>query len=178
MGNEQALKIYQDLIQLTANACQKLTDRVDIHVYYSDFIPKVEDVWNWAFAKHLQSSNKDLGKRMKEAFKELFSLGYEQVVIIGSDCPYVSEELFQSALKLLITNDLVIGPALDGGFYLLGAKDHSHLAFNDIVWSTENVYAMLHSNVQSMNISVGLLPELEDIDNEAAYNRYLNSRTD
>ena len=163
IGKEQTLFIYQKLIDHTIAVTKELS--VDKIVFYSDFIDK-KDNWNNAlFQKKLQSGN-DLGERMKNAFKSSFTAGYEKVVIIGTDCYDLTETIINKAFESLNENDVVIGPAEDGGYYLLGIKKFLPQFFENIEWSTDKVFDQTIAVCNTLGLSTFLLQELNDIDDE------------
>jgi rSAM/selenodomain-associated transferase 1 len=163
IGNEQTLFIYRQLIAHTISVTKDLS--VDKIVFYSDSINEKDDWENKIYQKELQSG-KDLGERMKNAFKSSFTAGFEKIVIIGTDCFELDSEHLINAFKQLNNADVVIGPATDGGYYLLGMKKFYPEFFENIDWSTEKVFKQTFSICEQLYLSVFLLPELSDIDNE------------
>jgi len=136
VGDETALKIYKFLLQKTRDVSLKVTS--DKAVYYSVKI-RTNDIWdNEIYQKH-QQNGEDLGIRMKNAFKDGFNSGYQKVMIIGSDLYNLSSENIENAFKELKKNDVVIGPALDGGYYLLGMNSLQQNIFENKYWGTETV---------------------------------------
>jgi len=136
IGDEKTLNIYTFLLKHTVSITQNLT--VDKFVFYSEKIWK-EDLWDLnIFRKKLQTGA-DLGKRMENAFRELFEMGYEKIIIIGSDMYDISQTDLEDAFSALDTHDFVIGPAQDGGYYLLGMKQLKKELFTNKNWSTETV---------------------------------------
>ncbi len=136
VGNKTALDIYQFLLQKTKDVALEVnTDRA---VYYSVKI-RENDIWNPStFKKHLQQGD-DLGIRMRNAFKEGFDKGYEKIIIVGSDLYDLTANDIEKSFELLNTNDVVIGPAEDGGYYLLGMNYLHEKIFKDKAWGTESV---------------------------------------
>ncbi|WP_166967185.1 TIGR04282 family arsenosugar biosynthesis glycosyltransferase [Yeosuana marina] len=159
IGNEAALEIYKFLLEHTAEISK--TVKADRYVFYSENIKK-EDVWNSeVFRKKLQYGY-DLGARMENAFSELFQLGYEKIIIIGSDLLDLTTEHIHDAFQLLNTNDFVVGPAKDGGYYLLGMKSVHSEIFKNKDWGSSTVLENTLNDIQ--NSSFRLLEELNDID--------------
>ncbi|WP_299110844.1 TIGR04282 family arsenosugar biosynthesis glycosyltransferase [uncultured Winogradskyella sp.] len=159
IGDVNALEVYKYLINHTASIAQKVN--CDPYVFYSENITK-NDSWNdLHFNKKLQHGN-DLGERMKNAFEALFKKGYEKVVIIGSDLLDLNETIIENAFKALDNNDIAIGPAEDGGYYLLGMKTLYPTVFNIENWGTETVYEQTLSKL--IHNSVYVLEMLNDID--------------
>jgi hypothetical protein len=136
VGDQTALDIYKFLLKKTKNIASEVA--ADKAVYYSVKI-RENDIWDARiFQKHLQVGE-DLGIRMLHAFKNGFEAGYEKVMIIGSDLYDLSSEDIEKAFTALATNDLVIGPAEDGGYYLLGMKTMHTTIFKNKNWGTETV---------------------------------------
>jgi rSAM/selenodomain-associated transferase 1 len=163
IGNEQALFVYQKLIEHTIAITKKIS--ADKIVYYSDSIVE-KDTWeNNIYQKKLQSG-KDLGERMKIAFKSSFTAGYDKVIIIGTDCFELNEEFISIAFEKMNDDDVVLGPAIDGGYYLLGMKKFYSSLFENIEWSSEKVLKQTLTTAMRLNLSVFLLPQLSDIDRE------------
>jgi len=159
IGDKSALDIYKYLLQHTAIVAKKVEARR--YVFYSEHINH-NDIWNVAhFKKKLQTGH-DLGERMLNAFKNLLNSGYEKVVIIGSDLLDLSEDIIDDALEKLDFNDVVIGPAKDGGYYLLGMKTLHPEVFKNKTWGTETVRQETLNDLQNSNVF--LLQELNDID--------------
>ena len=103
---------------------------------------------------------------MSDAFSEVFNAGFGQAVIIGSDCLQLQAQVFEDAFAILQYKDLVIGPANDGGYYLLGMKKMHEFIFRNKDWSTDSVLKQTFEDIARHQLSVGLLPELIDIDTE------------
>lgn len=159
IGDENALEVYRFLLNHTANISKDI--KADRYVYYSENIKK-EDLWeSGVFRKKLQNGS-DLGARMQNAFSELLKMGYEKVIIIGSDLLDLKAELVNEAFGQLDSNDVVIGPALDGGYYLLGLKNLHPNLFENKTWGTETVLKDTKNDLQ--NSKLHLLKELNDID--------------
>lgn len=106
---------------------------------------------------------KDLGERMQAAITQGLQ-HFAAVIVVGSDCPFIDEDYIDSAIGALQDSDVVIGPANDGGYVLLGLKQpHPHL-FNNITWGTDKVLRETLNMLKRNRQSVALLPALPDID--------------
>ena len=163
LGDQRALDIYKSLLIHTCEISKELQE--DKYIFYEDFI-NLDDIWpNNIYNKKLQHGN-NLGARMKDAFHFLFKLGFNKVVIIGSDCFELTTEVLQEAFDRLSTNDIVIGPASDGGYYLLGMKKIHSFLFEKIKWSTDAVLQQTIGLCNRNQLSYFLLSELSDIDEE------------
>jgi len=162
IGNDAALEIYKELLNHTRSIVQKIN--AGKIVFYSDKIEH-RDEWTGNILKAKQHG-KDLGEKMMNAFKEMFFKGYAKAVIIGTDCPSLNEYIIVEAFERLNEKDIVIGPACDGGYYLLGMKKlYPHL-FENIDWSTPHVLNETLYACNKNDLDYFLLPALPDIDEE------------
>ena len=106
----------------------------------------------------------DLGQRMQQAMAQAFAEGSERVVLLGCDCPAMSAEIMAQAFAALADHDLVLGPALDGGYYLLGLVAPQPLLFVDMEWGDEAVLARTLDRAEAASLRVFLLESLADVD--------------
>ncbi len=163
IGEERALNVYEKLLAHTHKICSALT--CDRYVFYADEIVQ-EDCWEKTlFTKYVQTGS-DLGDRMQHAFEMIFSKGYNQVLIIGSDCYELDTPLLETAFTALENDKVVIGPATDGGYYLLGLQQHLPFLFRKISWSTSTVCTETINRCRQQQLSIHILPVLTDIDEE------------
>lgn len=159
VGDATALSIYMFLLQKTKDIASKV--QADKAVYYSVSV-RENDFWDvTVFQKH-QQIGKDLGIRMLNAFKNGFAAGYKNVLIIGSDIYDLTPEIIEEGFDKLAENDLVIGPAEDGGYYLLGMKSLHPEIFKNKDWGTSTVRKDTIKDLEDKKLL--LLPELNDID--------------
>lgn len=159
IGDEAALEVYKILLNHTAKITEKVT--ADKFVFYAGTIAQ-HDAWNnEIFSKKLQIDG-DLGVKMHHAFLELFELGYEKVVIVGSDLFDLTSREIDDAFTALAHNDTVIGPAEDGGYYLLGMKTLNTAIFENKDWGTATVLQDTLKDLKAK--SVFRLPAKNDID--------------
>ena len=159
IGNKAALDVYKILLDHTVQITQELP--CDKHVYYSEkIIP--EDIWdNERYIKKLQQGS-DLGERMKDAFQNGFTEGYSRILVIGSDMYDLDHKDIMNAFAKLEDNDAVLGPAKDGGYYLLGMKRLLPAVFHSKDWGSDTVFEDTMKDLQGMK--VGLLEERNDVD--------------
>lgn len=106
----------------------------------------------------------DLGQRMMRSLVDAFSNNAEQVIIIGTDCPGLNSQILASAFEKLKVCDLVLGPALDGGYYLIGLRRVVPELFSQISWGTAQVFQQTIEIAQKLNLLSGYLPSLADVD--------------
>ncbi len=117
----------------------------------------------------------DLGRRMYSAFQRAFHAGAKRVAIIGSDCPVIGVEDIREAWGGLQTHDVVLGPAADGGYWLIGLRQLQPDLFRDVCWSTDYVFAETLRRVQHAGLSVKLLRELADVDTDLDWRAFLGA---
>ncbi|MEJ7741044.1 MAG: TIGR04282 family arsenosugar biosynthesis glycosyltransferase [Chitinophagaceae bacterium] len=174
VGDAMALDMYKSMLQHTCHICSPLD--VEKYVFYSDTL-EGQDMWTTAlFKKQLQQPG-DLGARMQHAFTMLFE-EHEKVVIVGSDCMELTSVIINQAFEVLTSTDVVLGPALDGGYYLVGMKKLHPVLFKDIPWSTDKVLVQTLQICNEQRLSYGLLPVLSDIDQEEDWLRFMNASTE
>jgi len=159
IGNQSALNIYNYLLNHTEQTIRNI--HCDKAVFYSVKI-RVNDIWNSNIYQKLQQKGKDLGSRMSIAFKYAFENNYKKVIIIGSDLFDLKPKHISTALNMLDKHDVVIGPAQDGGYYLLGMKKKHSNIFENKAWGTSTVLKDTLKDLQ--HLDVFHLEELNDID--------------
>ncbi|WP_285651644.1 TIGR04282 family arsenosugar biosynthesis glycosyltransferase [Allomuricauda sp. NBRC 101325] len=159
VGDEAALEIYKFLLQRTVDFTKALA--VEKWVFYSEEIWK-DDLWdNSIYGKRLQKGT-DLGERMQHAFSEGFNAGFDNVIIIGSDMYHLTQSDLEEAFAQLDNHDFVVGPAEDGGYYLLGMKTLKEALFQHKAWGTDTVLEDTLKDIS--NDTVSLLEVKNDID--------------
>lgn len=176
VGNENALAIYQFLLGHTV-AITKETNAAK-QVWYSEEI-WANDIWaNTIYEKRLQVGH-HLGERMANAFQSAFASGYERVIIIGSDMYDLNRSDIENAFTMLNETDFVIGPATDGGYYLLGMKTFKPELFEHKNWGSDTVLEMTLNDLKNENIhlldarnDVDVYDDIKDI---AAFQPYLKN---
>ena len=169
VGSEKATEVYRHLVHYT----QQLTRYCpwEKTVYYADFVNHA-DGWS-GYGKALQVGQ-DLGQRMANAFQDRFAAGAEKVIIIGSDCLALTEEHLFTAFQALDQADVVIGPATDGGYYLLGMKMFHPSLFENMPWSQPNLRLMTEQAIQQQGLTGKQLAELTDIDEWSDYEQAMH----
>ncbi len=159
VGDKAALDIYKHLLKHTFTITNTL--KAQKQVYYSDEIWE-DDIWdNGIFEKRLQKG-KDLGERMANAFLQGFKEGYKNIIIIGSDMYDLGTTDLEYAFSALEQNKFVLGPAEDGGYYLLGMKNFNETLFKNKNWGKDDVFQKTMEDLK--NEKVHLLKTKNDID--------------
>ena len=106
----------------------------------------------------------ELGGKMQAAFQQAFNSGAKAVVIIGTDCPGLTGQHLHHAFEHLTSHDVVMGPAADGGYYLLGMTRLHAEFFQDKAWSTASVLSDTLADAARLGLRVAQLPTLHDVD--------------
>ena len=160
VGKETALDIYKQLITHTRKVVEQV--QCEKYVFYAGEIDH-EDEWNSKdFEKFLQVKG-DLGDKMQDSFETVIRKT-SPVLIIGSDCPELTTDDIERAFLELEDNDVVIGPAVDGGYYLLGMNDLQLFLFEDMPWSEEELIQETIFKIQDRGLRYSLLSTKSDVD--------------
>ncbi|MFZ1808278.1 MAG: TIGR04282 family arsenosugar biosynthesis glycosyltransferase [Cyclobacteriaceae bacterium] len=163
LGDDKALAVYFKLVNHTQSITKGLT--VDKMVCYSHHVDS-EDSWsNELYQKRIQEGD-TLGEKLEYAVKHAFEKGYQSVGVIGSDCFELTEEILKESFIKLVTNDAVIGPAKDGGYYLLGMRTFVPEFFKGKEWSTATVAKDTINDFKRLGLTHFVLPALSDVDRE------------
>ncbi|RYY26377.1 MAG: glycosyltransferase [Chitinophagaceae bacterium] len=163
IGNDKALAVYHQLLSYTRTITDKLPFKK--FVFYSDWI-ETGDNWNNSIYIKKSQQGPGLGEKIINAFSEVFYNGYSKVVIIGTDCPGLTSAILSQAFDYLQHYDVVLGPATDGGYYLLGMNKLYPGLLQEISWSTDRVLAQTLQACKKARLSYVLLETLSDIDTE------------
>lgn len=168
IGAEAALRVYRRLAEHAAAEARALAPGVAlrIHVTPADAIGAVRG-WLGGGAVYLPQSGDDLGARMRSAFEAAFAAGHERVVIIGSDLPDLSADALRRAFAALGSHRAVLGPARDGGYWLLGLREMVPGVFDGVAWSTDRVLAETLERLRAAGCEPALLEERGDVDRTA-----------
>jgi len=165
LGEDLALAIYKGLVQ-------DILGTLDSGKYFFRLCFYPASSWQivkeWLGNTYLYSPQQgnDLGERMENAMSRAFSDGMEKVLVIGSDVPELTGRIIAEAFNALDTNDAVLGPAFDGGYYLIGFNKSTFLPdiFHGIEWSTASVFSQTMGILKKSGHGVHILTKLTDID--------------
>lgn len=168
LGDRGALNVYAAMV---ADLLVELNPLLNILVPYfdvppdpSDHPPSVNSLMSRGLLK--VQRGRDLGERMSNAFQEVFAAGVERAILIGSDIPQIDSELLEDYLAELRTCPMVVGPAVDGGYYLIGfqRRHFDPSLFDDIEWSTEGVLEQTLDKTRSLELDCYIGTKLQDVD--------------
>ncbi len=163
IGNVAALDVYKKLLAHTFQISQKA--RADKFIFYAGEIVE-DDMWSVENYFKLRQADSYLGGKMLSAFLQVLDKGYQNVCIIGSDCYELSTTIVDAAFAALNHVDVVVGPATDGGYYLLGMKEMHKGIFENKNWSSETVFTETVQSIIEAELTYQTLPALNDVDEE------------
>ena len=158
-GDDIALKVYNRLLDFTCTMASQVSGKKV--VYFNHFIEE-EGIWDDGYEKRLQVDG-NLGAKMASAFEEEFT-NSSRIILIGSDCAEISAKDIENAFEKLLNCDLVLGPAEDGGYYLIGMKENYHSLFEDMPWSEECLLEKTLEKAADEGLDFHILPLKTDID--------------
>jgi uncharacterized protein len=165
LGLKAALDVYKELVFHTYDILQKVSDQCDVIVFLNEKLEERPPYLPDSFQLFTQHGN-SLGERISHAFEKVFSLGYSSVAIIGTDCLELREEHLRQTFHELKVIDVCIGPAYDGGYYLIALNAYHPELFQDIPWSTDLVLMETMQILTKRQLSYTFLEVLNDIDTE------------
>lgn len=137
---------------------------VDFEVRYEGGNRPLMEEWLGADTSYLSQGRGDLGTRMERTFSEAFHQGVKRVVIVGSDCPGITKATLRTTFDLLSQFDLVLGPANDGGYYLIGLGQETPQLFQGIPWGTGQVRARTVEIAKRLGLQLVNIEPLDDVD--------------
>jgi rSAM/selenodomain-associated transferase 1 len=120
----------------------------------------------------LAQGSGDLGHRLQLVSQQVFEFGFSAVCVIGTDCPGLGGDTLHQAFARLRTSEGVIGPATDGGYYLIGVKKHLKELFQNIPWSTDQAFSTTLRAAERVGVSMACLSPLDDVDTEDDWRRW------
>jgi uncharacterized protein len=172
MGEAAACAAYRRLVEVVLNNLSGLP--LELRYTPDDAAPEIQP-WLRTGWQACPQGEGDLGARLQGACDQHFSAGAKAVVIIGSDCPHVTRDDIREASRLLRKSDLVLGPATDGGYWLIGLRQPQPALFEGIRWGTEEVLAQTLERARNASLKIQLLRILSDVDTQKDWNEFVNS---
>ncbi len=166
LGAVGASNLHRQMTEHTlAQVRQLRADGVAIEIHYAGAETDRELAdWLGADLVYRSQGDGDLGERMVLSIETALQAGHDRVIIIGTDCPGLNPEILQLAFQQLRDRDLMLGPAIDGGYYLIGMQRFIPELFVGISWGTSAVRQQTIEIATKLGLSLGDLPLLADID--------------
>ncbi|WP_172354795.1 MULTISPECIES: TIGR04283 family arsenosugar biosynthesis glycosyltransferase [Thermoleptolyngbya] len=167
LQRQMTAQVLRQIRPLLSPTAENSTRPISAEIWFAGGeLSQMADWLGTSWALHPQPSG-DLGDRLLSAVERAIAAGAERVVVIGADCPSVDSVILQQAFTALQSHDLVLGPATDGGYYLIGLRQPLADLFSGIDWGTERVFAQTRAIAQALHLSVATLDPLTDIDTAA-----------
>jgi rSAM/selenodomain-associated transferase 1 len=167
IGDVEAAKLYRELAERNFSVIRSLHQNNFCDLVISFDPPeKSEDIKRWlsSSCEYWPQSGDSLSERLSQAFAEAFQKGCHRVMALGSDTLGLTTDIIQQGFEALQSSDVVIGPAEDGGYYLIGLNDFQLELFREIPWSTNAVLQQTYSRISKLGLSHQTLVQLEDLD--------------
>ena len=179
LGNNEAAAVQKKLTEHTMLQVRKLMQLcpVSVCVYFNGGSRRKIEQWLGPDFRYREQGRGDLGKRMAHAFAEAFLQQYKRTVIIGTDCPHLNVAHMEQAFAALRRKDLVLGPATDGGYYLIGLSRNEKSLFENISWGTDSVLAETLNIAAEKGLAAELLEALSDVDRPEDL-KHINNHSD
>ncbi|MEO0867522.1 MAG: TIGR04282 family arsenosugar biosynthesis glycosyltransferase [Cyanobacteria bacterium J06642_11] len=164
LGAVQAAELQRWMTTSMVREMAGLHPDVERQIHFSGGGLSKMQSWLGRQLTYLPQFSGGLGNRLNQAFVGNFRSGMDAVVAIGADCPQLSTRHFEQAFKLLKTHDVVLGPAADGGYYLIGLNQPQAKLFENIAWGTNMVFRQTVAIANTLDLSVATLEQLRDVD--------------
>jgi hypothetical protein len=166
LGADGAAELHQQMVRRTLRVAARFAnDRpAQLEVEFDgEDAAEMERLFGSSFTYRRQSAG-DLGARLSRSIRDAFDQNSGRVVVIGTDCPGVSSRILATAFRLLATHDVVLGPASDGGYYLIGLRAPQDDLFHDIPWGSGDVFQTTRQRAEESQLLTALLPTMDDVD--------------
>jgi len=170
LGEEGASELHREMTEFTVQNISGLSEHnINIQIRYTGGNQSEMEQWLGEDLVYVDQGDSDLGQRMERCFRESFDEGYSKTVIIGTDCPSLGSADVEEAFALLEDNSVVLGPAVDGGYYLIGIRASApeivfSAVFEEIPWGTSEVLSLTLNALAETGIDLGLLDDKDDVD--------------
>ena len=169
LGPEGAAQLQREMAEFLLE--QLTYPKWQLDIYFTGSHLTDMQAWLGQYQNYYPQSSGDLGERLCHGFRQTFQTfpyapqyAGQKVIAIGADCPEVGVRQIQQAFRQLATHDVVIGPAQDGGYYLIGLRAHTPRLFQKIDWSTPKVFSQTCQKAANLGLSIAYLETLSDID--------------
>jgi uncharacterized protein len=172
LGERGAMLLYRRLVEYTLDQSRNFEGSIEIRFTGGNL--KQMKSWLGEQFYYREQKGMSLGERLTGAVAEAFSEEFKKVVVIGTDCPGLKIDHIDEAFRLLDGSELVIGPAVDGGYYLIGFSNYYPELFHDISWGSSEVYRQTIKAANRLNLKIAVLEKLDDIDRPADLASWLN----
>ena len=166
LGAEGAAKLQRQMSEHTLNTARQLQQKrsINIEVHFAGGNEQLMSAWLGEDISYITQVDGDLGDKMNSSFDRAFNKGTKKVVTIGIDCPDIDANILNDAFDSLQQNDLVLGVAEDGGYYLIGLNKTIPKLFENIDWGTDRVLNQTKAIADKLDLKTKYLATLSDVD--------------
>ncbi|NOQ46277.1 MAG: DUF2064 domain-containing protein [Desulfobulbaceae bacterium] len=171
LGEEGAAELHRQLVERLMQQLQPVIaqQKLQLNLHYTGGSKEQMKQWLGSDIIFFPQQGNDLGERMIHALKSAQKQGTAHTIMVGSDCPAVDADIITQAHEQLLHHDLVLGPAVDGGYYLIGINSRIQASkqkqlFTTIAWGTADVFSQTLEKAQNAGLACFILPTLHDID--------------
>ncbi len=165
IGAKAAAELQQDMTKRMLNTAEVACGGdVELEVRYTGGTRTAMASMFGFRHRYCEQGTGDLGEKLSRSFDDAFRDGARNVICVGSDCPEIDTPILKQAFHALKTHDVVVGPAADGGYYLIGTRVPAPALFKSIDWGTPQVLQQTMDKLKSLRLGAQLLPELHDVD--------------
>ena len=167
LGPEGACRLHREMTEKIVAQVQQIKKNYPLmmEIHFSGGSREQMAGWLGRDLDYVVQSEGDLGDRMRLAFQKAFRQGWKRVVLIGSDLPDLTPAIIRGSFERLTHHDLVLGPAQDGGYYLIGLKaNRPELFGSSIIWGTKEVLKKTLKTADQLGLKTALLARLRDVD--------------
>ncbi len=163
IGDESATEIYRACVKMTLAHIEPLRNKTILYVNEAEHLADVKQ-WLGSDWEYRVQQGVDLGERIQKVVDEAFQEGVQELIIVGTDSPWISWSDCEKAFSILAKQDVVVGPTEDGGYYLIGLSGKHHRIFDSINWGTDSVCQQTTDQARAIGLSVYSLAEGYDLD--------------
>lgn len=168
LGEASALLAYRRMVEFLLGRIGK---KASIHIHYAAENLEPMVAWLGKDYRFIAQLGDGLGARLTNGMETEFASGAHKLIFLGGDCPFVDQEIIEESFIALDRNEVVIGPAVDGGYYLIGMKQNRAELFEGIHWGSETVFADTVEICRSKGLSHAILPEISDVDDMESWEK-------
>ncbi len=172
LGADHAADLYETFVRAILETGKRCgAEQVFVTMSPREKMAAFREEFPGEYSLFAQIDSTDLGERIAAAARHVFAEGCKKLLIIGTDSPSLPLAFLEEANRSLDSHDIAIGPAEDGGYYLIGMKEIHQRLFEEITWSSSEVFTQTIERAHSLNLRVHLLPAWYDVDDLPSYQR-------
>lgn len=171
LGAAGAATLQRQMTEFTLKQVEKLVQRrqgglnsLSVEIRFAGGDRTLMQDWLGSRWSYQPQATGDLGEKLQQAFQAAFEAGSQRIVTIGIDCPELDAVTLAQAFQALQEHDLVLGPATDGGYYLIGLRSLMPELFSGVDWGTERVFQQTMAVAESKGVAIATLTPLTDVD--------------